>query len=136
MKDAIQNKEFITNYSEWLVKNWDKLQEGKNLQPLEEEVFKLSDEDLEFVKSKKWFTDNLSIKDTFKSIDKGEETSNEELELRSKLIKLYTPGVNDKEIKEQQLAIDKANKDLLLCKRTRKFLLQFDKSEKIQTVVS
>lgn len=120
----LQNPEFMKGYSEWLSENIVSLKEMLNLNdtlPLDmnneivDEKTGLLITDIEWIKERDWYLENLTVSDCLKRSIEGLEKDIKIIELNKKLLALYESNiegyskeidVSNKEIKDKKLSND------------------------------
>lgn len=142
LKEAIGNPDLMTPYSEWLNKNKKKLEEGEKIELLDETLSdsaELSDETIEYLKTRDWYKENLTILECLNEMFNGDRDNVRRMEIFKQLIDLQsTPSVRDK-YKDDLAKNIKDKEDLekneKYRKRIRVWLNTKDSKEKIQSLI-
>lgn len=140
LRDAIRNPDYMTGYSEWLLKNKEKLDEGEKIEFLDEtDVAELSDETIEYLKTRRWYKEDETILDCIKSMNDGDTDIDKELKIYDELIMLKTSAsVRDKyqeEVKEDIKNRDELKTSKRIRNRIRNWLENKDPKLKIQSLI-
>lgn len=144
LKNYLQNPEFMKQYSDWLSKNEQSLRVMQNLDEtyygvnngLQFNSDGLSNGDIEWITSRKWYTDNNTIlkclNDSINSLNLQEE----EIKVSEKLILLYkTDKKYSKEMDELSSVMKDVKKQILIRKRVNDWLSSQNKRKKIQSLL-
>ncbi len=104
----------MKEYQEWYDKNKILLEETQNMQHIGEIVTVLDDDFKEFIKSRGWYTDNLTVKECISQINDANDNDSE-------LIRLYESLVSIQERKSlltnsQRTEVEETKKKLDVCK--------------------
>jgi hypothetical protein len=134
----IQNSEFMKSYSEWLERNSEELEIMKNLDDFyDEPTVVLTEDDINWVKTKSWYEKNKSISSCLKSSIKGFDTDEERLSLTKRIIELYksdTLKYKD-DLKKALKDIEDHDSNILRRKRVNKWMESLDVEKLIQECI-
>jgi hypothetical protein len=132
--DFIQNPDFMKAYSDWLIKNKEELDIMLNLDetyPGEDVLF--SNEEIEDIKSRGWFTDNKSVKECLQESRNRVKELEEMITLNERIVTLYKQkGNSEKEIEECETSIEDTKKQIKFRKRLHNYLDGLDQKKPIQ----
>lgn len=137
-KEAVRSVDFMERYAQWLKLNEKQLEAMVNLVSVEETETVLYEKDIEFLKERSWYKNNLSIKDC---LEKSLSFSfDEEIGLRKKLLALYksdedsckTYSTEIAETEEWFESIPVANR---MRSRINNWLSKQDSKVKIQSII-
>jgi len=132
--DFIQNPDFKKAYSDWLTKNKEQLDIMINLDeiyPGEDVLF--SNEEIEDIKSRGWFTDNKSVKECLQESRNRVKELEEMITLNERIVSLYKQkGDSEKEIEECETSIEDTKKQIKFRKRLHNYLDGLDQKKTIQ----
>jgi len=137
----LQNPEVMKDYSEWLTRNNKALKEMLALDDFyQEKDIVLTPDEIAWVKGRGWYEKNLTIAKCLKqSIEYISNGSDEEMiSINKRLIELYkqsTPGKYDKELKEAQEEIEKADIHMSYRKRVNTWLQSQDEKLNIKSLI-
>lgn len=140
-KMLLQNVDFISGYASWLKKNGKSLEDMVNLKNIEEIYSNvvLTEEELIWVKSRGWYTDNSTIKECLDS-SIGALDDSEQLSINKRLLELY--NTNDSyrkeyadKIKESEDFINNAPKLKRIRKKVNTWMEEQDSQKKIQELI-
>ena len=136
LEEAFRKPELVEKYSKWLSKNIDKLEEIKNIEPLEIGDGSLSDSDVEYLKERGWYRENKDVGACLTQMSKYD--TKEMLSTLNQLIKLQsTPSIKHKyeeELKQNIIDRDNIPKEVLMRKRIKNWLFKQDDTVKIQSL--
>jgi hypothetical protein len=134
----IQNSEFMKSYSEWLERNSEELEIMKNLDDFyDEPTVVLTEDDINWVKTKSWYEKNKSISSCLKSSIKGFDTDEERLKITKRIIELYksdTLKYKD-DLKKALKDIEDHDSNILRRKRVNKWMESLDVEKLIQECI-
>lgn len=134
----IQNSEFMKSYSEWLERNSEELEIMKNLDNFyDTPTIELSEDDINWIKSRGWYEKNESISSCLKSSIKGFEQDLERLSLTKQLVDLYKKS-EDKykdDLKNSLKEIEDHDKNTLRRKRINRWLENLEGDKLIQECI-
>jgi hypothetical protein len=134
----IQNPDFIKGYSKWLKRNKEQLDIMTNLDDFyDEPTVVLTEDDINWVKTKSWYEKNKSISSCLKSSIKGFDTDKERLSLTKRIIELYksdTLKYKD-DLKKALKEIEDHDSNILRRKRVNKWMESLDVEKLIQECI-
>ncbi len=130
----VQDPDFMKVYSDWLTKNKEQLDIMINLdEEYKGEDVLFTNEEIEDIKSREWFTDNKSVKDCLQESRNRVKELEEMIELNERIIKLYKQkGNSEKEIEECDESIEDTKKQIKFRKRLHNYLDGLDQNKPIQ----
>lgn len=135
----IQNPDFMKSYSEWLERNSEELEIMKNLDDFyDTPTIELSEDDINWIKSRGWYEKNKSISNCLKSSIKGSEQDLERLSLTKQLVDLYKKS-GDKykdDLKNALKEIEDHDNNTLRRKRINRWLENLDSDKLIQECIN
>lgn len=89
LKAAIQDVKLMEGYSKWLTENHEEISEIHNLEYLEDTSDILSDETLEYLKTRGFFKENETVAKSINLMINNTELKKKEIELQTNLNDLY-----------------------------------------------
>jgi hypothetical protein len=146
---VVKNPEMVKEYLSWLKTNQKGLifiEELKTVDLLETDKSDiLSNQDIEWIKGKSWYENNLSINKCIEESDIGNETSDKRISLLSELSGLYKQKINktsgsereknEKEMQDNLVALEKEKADKIIRAKVRHWLTNQNKKKKIQSLI-
>jgi hypothetical protein len=142
LNEIVRDPEWMLPYSTWLSKNKKLLEEGDAIELLDESAYngeELSDETVEYLKTRGWYEENLTVSECIERMKSGDKDNRKKMEILTELIMLQnTPSVREK-YKDSLAENIKEKEDLVnnekYRKRIRVWLDTKNGSEKIQSLV-
>lgn len=140
LNDLLRGATFMTEYSKWLVKNEKALIDMVNMTDVDEEdeATELSDEIIEWVKTRGWYTDNNVVSECL-SKSKGffDDGVNKEILVRQKqLLKLYEGDDRYNEDAEKlRKEMEEDAKEVKYRTKFNKWLSEQNQTVKIQSIL-
>lgn len=135
----IQNSDFMKSYAVWLERNHEELEIMKNLDDFyDEPTVVLTEDDINWVKTKSWYEKNKSISSCLKSSIKGFDADEERLGINKQLIDLYKKSGADKykdDLKKTLKDIEEHGDNTLRRKRVNKWMESLDVEKPIQEFI-
>ena len=135
----IQNSDFMKSYAVWLERNHEELEIMKNLDDFyDEPTVVLTEDDINWVKTKSWYEKNKSISSCLKSSIKGFDADEERLGITKQLIDLYKKSGADKykdDLKKALKDIEDYDSNILRRKRINKWMESLDVEKPIQEFI-
>lgn len=136
IKDLITDVEFITDYAQWLNKNFKALQKMQELKPIilkEKDGHPFSSEDLKVLKKISFYKNNNNIKECLELIDKRIKDNQAVVTLIEQLIPLYESNMTKyKEMYDKEsTSLKKCNVEIIALQKLKSFLK--GKTGKIKT---
>ena len=140
LNDTIKDLELMKKYVIWLEKNKEKLEEIKDIEYLDEKTeIGLSNESIEYLKTRSWYKKNNIISECLSSMSSGDTEVNKQMSILTELIKLKsTPSVREKykdSINEDITEKNELEKEMKIRSRIRNWLSSKDANEKIQSFI-
>ena len=136
-KQALSNVEVMENYVTWLKRNEKMLENMVNLENVEDtsEEIVLSEEDIDFIKSRSWYDKKTTIKDCL--ISSRSFSTTEEEGLRKRLLELYRSDEEKyaQEIFENEEWFDALPKSKRMRKKINKWLEMQKETDYIQEII-
>jgi hypothetical protein len=143
--DYLQNPKIMQEYSEWLIRNNNALQEMISLDEIyPEENITLSDNDISWLKERGWYKDDekisVCLETSNRRFDDGDDDKS--ISLNKQLIDLYKrsekhePGKYIQSIVDAEAEIESIVKGKTIRKRINKWLASQDQKKKIKGIVS
>ena len=125
-----QHPGFMMRYAKWLEKNHEDLEELKKLSDIYPGgESNLDDVGIEFMKSRGWFKNNLTVSECIDKSRKANDTDELIIRETTRLISLMENGSGyDKEIKKRKDEIEKIKSELDVRKRVISYMLRFDQN--------
>lgn len=138
-QSLIQSPDFMEAYSVWLKRNHEQLEIMKNLDDFyDEPTFVLTEDDINWIKTKAWYLDNKSISDCIELSVKGFNTDEEKLSINKQLVKLYKESGDSKyddDLKKSLEEIEGHDNNTFRRKRANKWMETLDREKTIQEFV-
>lgn len=150
ISEALKDKDFVKRYSDWLIKNYDKLEEMEQVETIVSLGDEITDEIKAYIKTRSWYKKNNNIDSCLDQLKSGDRDLDENISLTKKIIKLQEDKLslykrkNDKKgIDETLKEISNSNKELDEYTRAGKmrpkikiFLEKQDKMTLIQNLIN
>lgn len=142
MVDYLQNVEEMEEYTKWLKRNDKALQEMLNLDDSYiEKDMEFSDREVEWVKSKEWFEENLTISSCLKKSTEAafenESINRQMISLSSQLVNAYVKSgasPNDPRILKAEKESEECEFDITTRKKINRWLESQNQESKIQSL--
>ena len=130
----VQDPDFMKAYSDWLTKNKEQLDIMISLdEEYKGEDVLFTNEEIEDIKSRGWFTDNKSVKECLQESRNRVGELEEMISLNERIVTLYKQkGNSEKEIKECEKSIEDTKKQIKFRKRLHNYLDGLDQKKPIQ----
>jgi len=137
LADSFKKPDFVKKYSDWLTKNFDKLEEMEKIEHIAMGDGSLSESDTEYLKSRAWYKEDLIISECItrmEGYDPQAELSrlNEIINLKQNpyVAEKYAESVKE-DIKERVIILQ----EIKLRKRIQRWLDEQDKNVNIQSLI-
>ena len=135
----IQNSDFMKSYAVWLERNKEQLDIMTSLDDFyDEPTVVLTEDDINWVKSKGWYEKNKSISSCLKLSIKGFDADEERLGINKQLINLYKKSGDGKykdDLKKALQDIEDHDTNTLRRKRINKWMESLDVKKPIQEFI-
>lgn len=119
-------------YKEWLIENLEDLEAIKNLEEVTIET-ELLDEQIEYLKGRDWYKDNLSIKECLEAMKEGTENTEEIIYQTDKIIKMM--GNDPKyaeDVEKYKISVEESKIELKTRKKLYSIMDGQDSDSKVQ----
>lgn len=131
----LQDPEWMKKYSDWLEINKDELEIMKNLDNCyDEPIFEFTQEEKDYIKTRSWYKENKTIKESLKASNGFVSDRNEIISINNKLIKLYTQKGDESEAEKAREDIKNCEQEIFERKRINKWLMSQDGDSQIQDI--
>jgi len=127
------SSDFMTGYRNWLQKHKEELRNSFDRKNVEVSDMTLNEEEINFLKSKSWYTENKTIGDCISRNREGESTDRELIGLYNRLISLEK--ISSKDSKKNEDELEKVEKNLRIRDKINYFLSSHDEMSNIQDVI-
>lgn len=135
----IQDPNFIKGYSKWLKRNKEQLDIMTSLDDFyDAPTIEFSNEETEWIKSRGWYEDNLTISECLKNSIEAIDGDKERLKLTKELISLYKRSGKDEyksELEKANEEVEDFDKNFLRRKKLNKWLENLDSNKSIQECI-
>lgn len=139
MQDFIREPNTMDEYTKWLKRNNDSLKEMIGLDDFyEEPEINLSDDELVWLKDRKWYIENKSIGLCLKQSIESMEKANKKISINKELIGLYKSDSKKykEEIKKSKDDIENCKLEILKRKRVHKLFESIaNKKSRVQEII-
>jgi len=139
ISDVIKKPDFMKRYSDWLTKNEKALIDLVNLKELDYTPDVLNEKEIEWLKSRNWYTDNLTVSECYKESSglSASKNDNDIIDSLSKLIKLCERDSRYKDdVEKYKLELEDEKKCLKYRRQVNNWLQSQKQDEKIQNIIN
>lgn len=135
----IQDPNFIKGYSKWLERNKEQLDIMTSLDDFyDAPTIEFSNEETEWIKSRGWYEDNLTISECLEKSIEAIDGDKERLKLTKELISLYKRSGKDEyksELEKANKEVEDFDKNFFKRKKLNKWLENLDSNKSIQECI-